>query len=102
LGNFLKNLTLDYWYKMLIPICVGLFVLSLTVPLQVIPNGALMLISIGGFLIGTGEWINHPYQEWVHPSMTRKYISYSRKTCTGGLFLAAGLAVAVVHGNLFP
>jgi len=110
LENLFKNLTLEYWYKMLILMSFVLLVVSLIFPIQMIPNGALALLSLGGFFIGTGEWINHPYQEAVTPSRRYKYVSYSRKNCTdgvitvivGGAFAVAGVILAVMHGKFFP
>jgi len=103
LETLLKNLSLDSWYKMLILLSVILLITSLTVPIQVLPNGALALMAIGGFLIGMGEWINHPYREYVDPYLRYKVSGHPRSPCVGGvvadilgvLSFIAGLVVAV-------
>ena len=96
--NLLKNLVLDYWYKMLILVSVILLITSLTVPLQVIPNGSLALMSVGGFLIGMGELVNHPYQEAVDPYMRFKISGHMRKPCPGGMIAVGCGALAVLAG----
>ncbi len=98
MGEILKNLSLEYWYKMLILACFGLFVLSITVPLQGIPNTALALISMGGFFIGMGEWINHPYQERVDLYRGLKISGHPRRPRFSGNSLDVVGAIAVVWG----
>ncbi len=98
MGEILKNLSLEYWYKMLILACFGLFVLSITVPLQGIPNAALALISMGGFFIGMGEWINHPYRERIHLERNIKIFGHPRSPKFGGLALDVVGAIAVIWG----
>lgn len=58
----LKNLTLDYWYKMLIFCAIGLAFLALTKPLLVVQNGIALIFAIGMLVTGIGEWINHPHE----------------------------------------
>lgn len=87
--DFLQKLTIDYWYKMLIPLSLSLFVLAITADLHVISNGSLVLLSIGLFMIGLGEWINHPYQEQISPDRTFKITGHPRKLKPGGVILDA-------------
>jgi hypothetical protein len=78
----LKNFAVDYWYKLLALVSVVVLVLGLTVPLQV-PNRPVVLIAIGGFLFGLGQWINHPYQERVGPGF--KIHGHPRVNHPGGV-----------------
>ncbi|ABA60034.1 hypothetical protein C6Q28_10660 [Burkholderia multivorans] len=94
--NVLKNLTLDYWYKMLIPLALGLFVLAITVDLRVISNGSLVLLAIGLFMIGLGEWINHPRQEAINLHLNMKITLHRWKPKAWGI--ALDLAGAVLGG----
>ncbi|MCL2656859.1 MAG: hypothetical protein FWD62_05445 [Betaproteobacteria bacterium] len=96
--ELLKNLKLDHWYKMLLLACFGLLVLSLTVPLQVIPNAVLMLMSLGGFLVGMGEWINHPYHARFNPVFGVVIEGRLHKPHVGGIALDVVGAVFVAWG----
>lgn len=96
--SLLKNLALDYWYKMLVLVSVIFLITSLTVPIQVIPNSSLALMAVGGFLIGMGEWANHPYQEAVDPYMRFKISGRVRTPCVGGTIAVICGALAVLAG----
>jgi len=65
MSNPLQGLKVDYWYKAVLVIATVSLLASLTVPLQDVSNSIVAEISIGGILIGLGEWINHPYQEQI-------------------------------------
>jgi len=60
--NPLSKLALDYWYKVLMVVCVPVFLLSAMGMLKEFPVAPTSAISAGGFFIGLGEWINHPVQ----------------------------------------
>ncbi|PRG91320.1 hypothetical protein C6V04_17590 [Burkholderia multivorans] len=85
--NVFKNLTLDHWYKMLIPLSLVLFVLSITVDLLVISNASLILLSLGLFLVGIGEWINRPHQEAVNLQLDMKITLHRWKPKAWGIAL---------------
>lgn len=83
--NPLKSLVIDYWYKAVAVASVVFLLAALTVDLKGVENKTVILISLGSFFIGLGEWINHPLQTSIAPGM--KITSYNRK--------------ASIHGNLF-
>lgn len=58
----LAGFKLEYWYHLFIALGAGAMVAALTVDVKGITN--LQLLMIGGalLLVGTGEWINHPFQ----------------------------------------
>jgi len=60
--NPLSNLALDYWYQVLMVVCVVVFLLAGAGTLKAFPIPPTTAISAGGFFIGLGEWINHPLQ----------------------------------------
>jgi len=77
---------------------------GLLMPVQAISNGSLLTMGLGVFLIGTGEWINHPYTAWLDPYLRYQIKGYPRRNSiggvlfdiVGGLTLVAGL-IAAVH-----
>ena len=60
--NPLSKLALDYWYQVLMVVCVVVFLLAGAGILKAFPVPPTAAISAGGFFIGLGEWINHPLQ----------------------------------------
>ena len=60
--NPLSKLALDYWYQVLMVVCVVVFLLAGAGLLKAFPVAPTAAISAGGFFIGLGEWINHPLQ----------------------------------------
>lgn len=53
---------------------------------------ALVLVGVGGFLFGVGEWIQHPRRERIGPSF--KLTGFPRQMHPGGLLLdIAGIAL---------
>lgn len=56
----LNQLSLDHWYKVLVAACFVTFLLAGAGVLKVLPAVPTVLISLGGFWVGLGEWINHP------------------------------------------
>lgn len=97
LSDVLKTFTIDYWYKMLILASLAFAFVALTMQIHVITNGALLLLSLGGFLIGTGEWINHPYREAVNFTLGAKISGHPRSVKVGGVALdVAGALLALI------
>jgi len=66
--NPYKNFIIDYWYKAMLVFCSALLMLALTVDMKVVSNLAMIELALGGVFVSFGEWINHPYQEWLLPS----------------------------------
>jgi hypothetical protein len=60
--NPLSKLALDYWYQVLMVVSFVVFLLSGSGVLRAFPTIPTALISLGGFCIGLGEWVNHPLQ----------------------------------------
>jgi len=63
--NPLSRLTLDYWYQVLMVVCVLVFLLGGAGILKEFPVAPTAAISAGGFFVGLGEWINHPLQTTI-------------------------------------
>lgn len=66
-SGFLKSLALDTWYKAVMYCGVALFAVGLTVNVRGITNGEALLLGVGLFLIGLGEWKNHKVAAWIKP-----------------------------------
>ena len=62
MDNPLSSMTIDYWYKAL-----TVFVIALTVDMKGVSNATVLKCSLGTFLIGLGEWVNHPLQVAMIP-----------------------------------
>ena len=67
MDNFLSGLKLDYWCKVFVLLGAIGIIASATIDLHGIRNEHALLLSLGIFLIGTGEWINHPFQTYLVP-----------------------------------
>ncbi len=67
IGDFLKGLAIDAWYKALMYLGGAVFAMSLFVDVRGIGNVRAQLLSSGCFLIGLGEWKNHKVQSWIKP-----------------------------------
>jgi hypothetical protein len=63
--NPLSKMALDYWYQVLMAVCVVVFLLCGAGVLKAFPVIPTAAISAGGLFIGLGEWINHPLQTAV-------------------------------------
>jgi hypothetical protein len=67
IGDFLRSLVIDAWYKVLICLGGAVFAMSLFVDVKGIGNVNAQLISGGCFLLGLGEWKNHKVESWIKP-----------------------------------
>lgn len=67
LGNFLKGLSIDTWYKAVMYLGGAVFVVALFVDVKGIGNINAQLLAAGAFLIGIGEWKNHKIESWIKP-----------------------------------
>ena len=58
IGDFLKGLKIDRWYKVFIYLGGLAFVISLFIEVKGVTNLELQMLSLGFFFIGIGEWKN--------------------------------------------
>lgn len=101
MDNPLSKLALDYWYKVVLVVCIAIFLLTGAGLLHTFPTVPTAIISLGGFFVGLGEWINHPLQTALvppsayHPPGVLK--GHPRKpTLLGVAFLVFGLVLVGV------
>lgn len=88
----LSKLALDHWYKVLMAAGFAVFLLSGAGLLPVLPGKPALLVALGTFFFGLGEWRNHPLQTRVHLNL--KITGYPRRPCLSGLaFDLLGLAL---------
>ena len=66
MDNPLSKLKIDYWYHAVMAVSIVILILALTVKLEGANNTTVQLCSLGSFLIGLGEWKNHPLQTKIH------------------------------------
>lgn len=93
--NPLQSLVIDYWYKAITVASIMFLVIALTVDLEGVENKTVILISLGAFFIGVGEWINHPLQTRIAPGM--KITSYNRNaSLRGNLFDILGFSLVCI------
>ncbi|MCG3706409.1 hypothetical protein L5F43_07915 [Aliarcobacter butzleri] len=67
MDNLLSKLELKYWYHVVMVSSLGFLLLSLYIPFIGVENAFVQKLSLGAFLIGLGEWINHPLQTKLYP-----------------------------------
>lgn len=93
--NPLSNLKLDQWYHIAMVVGLGVFIATAVGALKVLPATATLLISLGVFLIGWGEFINHPHRVGFVPGWQIE--TTSRSPGCLGLFLdLIGCALIIV------
>jgi hypothetical protein len=59
IGDFLKALALDAWYKITLSFASAVLAVSFFTEVKGVTNAQLQLLSGGLFLISLGEWKNH-------------------------------------------
>jgi hypothetical protein len=97
--NPLSKLKLDYWYHVLMVVGVVAFLAAGTGVLKEFPTVPTALISLGVFLFGLGEWMNHPLKTAIregnafHPIQVISGYPRSNKPL-GMLFDLLGLGLA--------
>jgi hypothetical protein len=100
MDNPLSKLALDYWYQVMMVVCVVVFLLCGAGILKAFPTVPTAAISAGGFFVGLGEWINHPLQTAImrqtayQPGGVIKGHPRNNKPL-GILFVVLGLALVV-------
>lgn len=63
-------LKVEHWYHVFVALGATGAVASLSVDIKGIANAHALLLSLGLFFIGIGEWINHPLQtSLMHPTV---------------------------------
>ena len=67
IGDFLKGLAIDAWYKALMYLGGAVFAVSLFIDVKGIGNVNAQILSGGCFLLGLGEWKNHKVASWIKP-----------------------------------
>jgi len=67
LGDLLKSLALDTWYKATMYLGGVILAFSFFVDVKGITNAQLQLLAGGAFLVGLGEWKNHKVVSWFKP-----------------------------------
>lgn len=88
----LKGFDLEHWWKMLAGGGAAIAVASIAVKLM-----PMIFVGLGLFLIGLGEWINHPYQERVDAYGRFKISGHLRTNYVAGWLLdCLGLVLAAV------
>lgn len=106
MDNPLSKLALDYWYKVVLVVCIVIFLLTGAGLLPAFPTAPTALISLGGFFIGLGEWINHPLQTRLFAGSARfpaGVVSGHPRTTTilGFTFDLLGVALVAYGGYKF-
>lgn len=66
-GDFLKNLALDAWYKVILNLGGFVFVLSIFLPVQGLSSRQVQAISGGSILLGLGVWMDQKEDTAVQP-----------------------------------
>lgn len=102
----LNQLSLDRWYKVLVAACFVTFLLAGAGVLQLLPAIPTLLISLGGFWVGLGEWVNHStitefFPESFYRPAGRVVRTVRKPRGLGVAFDALGAALAaggVAHG----
>lgn len=95
------GLKIEHWYHAFVWLGILGAAGSAAVELHGIPNREAFLLSIGLFLIGVGEWMNHPLQtKIIRPNVYMpgggKVWGHPRKNCGLGVLLdLAGTVLAV-------
>jgi len=101
LTNPLEKLALDHWYKVLMAGGFAVFLLTAAGALPILPSLPTLLISLGLFFFGLGEWRNHPLQTRLAGNI--KITSYPRNaSLIGNAFDFVGLLmIGFGLGRLF-
>lgn len=58
--NPLSKLALEHWYQVLMVAGLAVFLLAGGGLLPALPVKPTLLVSLGAFFFGLGEWVNHP------------------------------------------
>jgi hypothetical protein len=91
MDNLLSRFALDYWYQVLMAVCIAVFLLNGAGLLHVLPTIPTTIISLGGFFVGFGEFINHPLKpSWCHHPLLTRW-AFAQAICAKTVLLASRL-----------
>lgn len=65
IGDFLKGLIIDRWYKVFVYLGALGLILSLFVDVKGVTNQELLILSLGFFFIGIGVWKNEKQESFI-------------------------------------
>lgn len=87
--NPLEHLKIDSWYKVPAAVGAALVVASVVFDVKFTDNITIFFLGLGSFLLGLGEWMNHPYKSALFTSYGNPGVlkSHSRDNCVGGCIL---------------
>lgn len=58
---------IEHWYHALAALGAAGVISALAFEFPGVANAHVLLVSLGGFFVGLGEWINHPLQTAILP-----------------------------------
>ena len=67
MSELFARLKVEYWYHALLLIGAAGIIAALTIDIRAMSNKQALALFGGVFLVGLGEWINHPLQEAIVP-----------------------------------
>lgn len=67
MDNFLSNLSVDRWYKLLVWLGVFLLIIALLFPVKWLTNADAGLLGLSFLFIGLGEWKTRKFIMEEHP-----------------------------------
>src|ERR1044072_5956234 len=85
MSNPLSGLKIDHWWHAFTVLGAAGIIASMTIKSNVVSNRDALLLSLGFFLFGVGQWINHPLQTRLEGSL--KFTGYHRSPYPLGLVL---------------
>ncbi len=92
--NPLSKLALDTWYKVMISLCTIVFLSAGAGLLPNLPSKPTLLISLGGILLGCGEWKNHPLRTQIQEVWGQRFLGSGYKrafSLTGTILCLIGI-----------
>lgn len=92
----MESLKIDHWSKAIASFFAALALAALAKGMML-----LLLLAVGGFLYGVGEWINHPHQEVLLPPDVSGYPSWLKGAGYMRNNSFTGVSFSVVGAFLF-
>lgn len=93
MGDMFSGLKLEHWWHAFTVVGGAGLVAATAATIKGLPQRDAILLCLGLFLFGIGQWINHPVEERVNPMLQLKITAYHRRPGKLGRTLEA---VAVV------
>jgi hypothetical protein len=96
-----SGLQINQWWHAITVFGAAASIAALAAPIDKLIKGPVLLLALGMFFCGIGEWINHPLQTFLMPqsaSFPAGVITGHprRNSPIGGLFNAVGLIMLAV------